>query len=87
MAQSPQEPVETGSRREEQRYEPSPGHVVKVTHTFPLETPAPAQMHSPAAEHGVPGAVPGLQDAVETRERSSVWDARPVEDGEDEAGR
>jgi hypothetical protein len=87
MNENPQEPVQTGSRREERRYEADAGQGVRVAHTFPLETSPLAQEHSEASESGVQGATPGLQEVVETRETSSAWDARPLDDGEDEAGR
>lgn len=81
------EPVATGSRREERRYDPSDDQVVKVRHTFAPDGAVPPQEHSAASEDGVRGSVPGVTDVQITPEGPSVWDARPTDDEEDEAGR
>lgn len=81
------EPVATGSRREERRYDPSDDQVVKVRHTFAPEGPVAPQEQSAASEGGVRGSIPGVTDVQEAPNGPSAWDARPVDDQEDEAGR
>jgi hypothetical protein len=81
------EPVATGSRREERRYDPSDSQVVKVRHTFAPDEPVAPQEQSAASERGPEGSIPGVTDVQVVPDGPSAWDARPVDDEEDEAGR
>ena len=78
-----QDPVDTGNRRDEAHYESDPDQLVRASFTFEPGAPLPAQEQSEASENGVAGAQPGLQDVGVTRDQSSAWDARPVEDHDD----
>ena len=70
------EPVATGDRRDEVRFERDPNQIVRARFTAPAKAVA-AHDVTPSAPHEPP-AIP--VDAVEAPKTPSAWDARPADD-------
>lgn len=76
------EPVATGDRRDEVRFEPDPDQLVRIRATFKPDAPYPAEEQSAATDSGAIDDQPSVQDVAASNAPESVWDARPVEDDE-----
>ena len=75
------EPVATGDRRDEVRYERRANGQLRMRATFPLEGPLPRELTPQADREGEP-APPLAVDVAATPDAPSVWDARPVEESQ-----
>ena len=74
----PTEPVATGDRRDEVRYERRGNDQLRMRATFPVEGPLPRELTPQAPLEGAPA--PDLPtDVAAPKPSPSVWDARPVE--------
>jgi len=75
----PSEPVATGDRRDEVRFERRANQQVRVRATFPVAGPLPRELTPEAAREGEPS--PDLPtDVADLPQAPSAWDARPAED-------
>jgi len=74
----PQEPVATGDRREEVRFERRADDQLRMRATFPPEGPLPRELTPEAGQEGQP-APPLPTDVAVTPEAPSAWDARPAD--------
>jgi hypothetical protein len=73
------EPVATGDRRDEVRYERRDNQQLRVRATFPVEGPLPRELTPDAAQEGTPS--PDLPtDVAAPKDAPSAWDARPPQD-------
>jgi len=73
------EPVATGDRRDEVRFEADPDQLVRLRATFKPEAPYPPEEQSAATDSGAIEDQPAVQDVAVSNSPGSVWDARPAE--------
>jgi hypothetical protein len=77
---TPDEPVATGTRREEAHYEPKPGQLLKARFTEKPAAPLPPDEHTGRVDAGAPAEDgPPVEDVAVAPPSPSVWDARPTE--------
>jgi hypothetical protein len=75
----PPEPVATGDRRDQVRFERRANQQLRVRATFPVEGPLPRELTPAVAQEGSPS--PDLPtDVAAAPKAPSAWDARPRED-------
>jgi hypothetical protein len=75
----PPEPVATGDRRDQVRFERRANDQLRMRATFPPDAPLPRELMTQADREGAPA--PDLPtDVAVTPDAPSAWDARPRED-------
>jgi hypothetical protein len=77
--------VATGDRRNEVHFEPDPGQLVVAKHLVKPDQPLPLDLQPsdlPGESAAIAADVPPVEDVLVAPDAPSVWDARPLADGE-----